>query len=51
LTYQLTPQEAILLGKTVGQSVADAYSKSWTYKDVLDETTTIAEIDNIVLDF
>jgi hypothetical protein len=51
LTYQLTPQEAILLGKTVGQSVADAYSKSWTYKDALDETTTIAEIDNIMLDF
>jgi hypothetical protein len=52
ITYSLTPQETILLGKTVADHYSETYRKAWDYKDLIDSLETIEEIDNmVVIDF
>lgn len=51
LIYTLTPQEVIILGKTIASNYSAHYRTSWNYKDQLAQATSIEEINSIVLDF
>lgn len=49
--YPLSPTEVLTLGKTVAQHYSGIYAKAWAFKDQLANATSIAEVNQINLEF
>ena len=45
--YELSPQEMLILGKTISSNYSEIYAKSWALKDQIKNMTTIEEINTV----